>query len=103
MTFGELAMTFDMLAKHKPDRFVMDWAGHEHWGIDLTDFELSPSQIRMLAEMGWCLGNNTECDEIREEEIEMWENPQEYTDEEIVELFNKYKSIYKYNNIDYLI
>ena len=54
----------------------------------------------MLAEMGWSLGNNTEYDVSREAEMEMWEHPQEYTDEEIVELFNKYKSIYTYNNMN---
>lgn len=93
MTYGELAMTFDMLAKHKPDRFVMDWSGHEHWGIDLSDFELSPSQIRMLALMGWMLGSEVDYDE---EEMAAWDEPEKASDEELVELFNKYKSIYKY-------
>ena len=93
MTYGELAMTFDMLSAHKPDRFVMDWAGHEHWGIDLSDFELSPSQIRMLALMGWCLGSDAEYDE---EEMKAWYEPKTASDEELVEIFNQYKSIYKY-------
>ena len=93
MTYSELAMTFDMLAKHKPDGFVMDWARHEHWGIDLNDFELSPSEIRMLAEMGWLLGSDAEYDE---EEMASWYEPKTASDEELVELFNYYKSIYKY-------
>ena len=93
MTYSELAMTFDMLAKHKPDGFVMDWAGHEHWGIDLNNFELSPSEIRMLAEMGWCIGSDAEYDE---EEMAAWYEPKTASDEELVELFNYYKSIYKY-------
>jgi hypothetical protein len=103
MRYGVLAMTFDMLAKHKPDGFVNDWSNDDGWGIDLNGFNLSPAEIRALAIMGWLLGNDTEYDENREEEMEMWGNPQKYTDEEIVELFNKYKSIYTYNSVDVYI
>lgn len=96
MTYNDLAKTFDMLAAHNPDGFVMDWmvwSGHEHWGIDLNDFELSPSEIRMLAEMGWCIGSDAEYDE---EEMGAWYEPETASDEELVEIFNQHKSIYKY-------
>lgn len=100
MRFKDLAKTFKMLEKKMPVGHIDSWSNNDVWGIDLNYIDFSPSEIRMLAEMGWCLGNNTEYDEIREEEMEMWENPQEYTDKEIVELFNKYKSIYTYNNMN---
>ena len=92
MTYSELAKTFEMLAAHNPDGIVMDWSEAE-WGIDLNDFELSPSEIRMLAEMGWCIGSDAEYDE---EEMKAWYEPETASNEKIVELFNQYKSIYKY-------
>ena len=92
MTYKDLAKTFDMLAKHNPDGIVMDWSEAE-WGIDLNDFDLSPSQIRMLAEMGWYIGSDAEYDE---EEMAAWYEPKTASDEELVEIFNQYKSIYKY-------
>lgn len=105
MKFVDLAKTFKMLAKKMPVGHINDWSNNDGWGIDLNYIDLSPSEIRMLAKMGWMLGNpwlgkDTECDESREAEMEeMWGNLQKYTDEEIVELFNKYKSIYTYNNM----
>ena len=93
MTYENLAKTFDILASHRADSVVMDWAQHDEWGIELSGFNLSPSEIRMLAEMGWGLGSDYEQDD---EEMAAWNNPDEHTDEEIVELFNNYKSIYKY-------
>ena len=94
MTYKQLAETFNMLASKKPDGFAMDWAEHDEWGIDLSEFELTEKEIRMLAEMGgWGLGSDNEFDE---EEMKAWTNPQNHTDEEIVEVFNRYKSIYKY-------
>ena len=93
MTFKQLADTFNMLASKKPECFVMDYAEHDEWGIDLEDFDLSPAEIRSLAEMGWSLGCDSEWDE---EGMKPWTDPQNHTDEEIVEVFNRYKSIYKY-------
>ena len=43
--------------------------------------------------MGWGLGSDYEQDD---EEMAAWNNPDEHTDEEIVEVFNNYKAIYKY-------
>lgn len=99
MTYKQLAETFNMLASKSPDGFVMDYAEHYEWsidliwGIDLEDFDLSPAEIRSLAEIGWALGCDNEWDE---EAMKVWEDPQNHTDEEIVEVFNRYKSIYKY-------
>lgn len=93
MTYKQLADTFNLLASKKPDSFVMDYAEHDEWGIVLKDFDLSPAEIRSLAEMGWSLGSDNEYDE---EEMEVWQNPKNHTDEELVEVFNTYKSIYKY-------
>ena len=95
MTYNDLAKTFEMLAAHKPEGngIVMDWATRDEWGIDLNGFELSPSEIRMLAEMGWCIGSDAEYDE---EEMAAWYEPEKASDEELVELFNQYKSISKY-------
>jgi hypothetical protein len=93
MTYNDLAKTFEMLAAHNPDLFVRDWASHEQWGIDLSNFELSPSEIRMLAEMGWCIGSDAEYDE---EEMGAWYEPETASDEELVEIFNEHKSIYQY-------
>lgn len=93
MTYKQIAETFNMLASKKPDGFVMDYAEHDEWGIDLQGFDLSPAEIRSLAEMGWSLGCDNEWDE---ESMKVWDNHQKYTDEELVEVFNRYKSIYKY-------
>lgn len=93
MTYNDLAKTFEMLASHMPNGMVLDWAEHDQWGINLSHFNLSPTEIRMLAEMGWRLGSDIEYDE---EEMAAWNNPQSASDEELVELFNNYKSIYQY-------
>ena len=93
MTYENLAKTFAILAKYDPTGCVMDWAEHDEWGIDLSGFNLSSEDIRMLAELDWGLGSDYEQDD---EEMAAWYNPAEHTDEEIVEVFNNYKSIYKY-------
>ena len=93
MTYKQLAETFNMLASKRPDGFVMDYATHDEWGINLKDFDLSAEEIRSLAEMGWSLGTDNEWDE---EIMKAWIDPQNHTDDEIVEVFNMYKSIYKY-------
>jgi hypothetical protein len=94
MTYNDLAKTFEMLAAHKPEGngIVMDWATRDEWGIDLNGFELTPSEIRMLAEMGWCIW----CKDVEYEEMAAWYKPETASDEELVEIFNQYKSIYKY-------
>jgi hypothetical protein len=93
MTYNDLAKTFEILAAHMPNGMVLDWAKRDQWGIKLKGFDLTPSEIRTLAEMGWCLGSDIE---YNEKEMAAWNNPQTASDEELVELFNNYKSIYQY-------
>ena len=93
MTYENLAKTCELLARHKPDCPIMDWSEHDEWGIDLRGFDLSAAEIRQLAEMGWGLGSDYDYDE---ETMQAWEHPEDHTDEEIVEVFDNYQSIYKY-------
>lgn len=93
MTYENLAKTFDILSSKNPTGVVMDWAEHDEWGIELNGIELTPSEVRQLAEMGWGLGSDHEYDE---EGMAAWLNPSEHTDEELMELWDNYKSIYKY-------
>ena len=93
MTYEDLAKTFYMLSAHQPNHIVMDCADYDVWGIELSSFNLLPSEIRMLAEMGWGLGSDSDYDK---DIMQAWIHPESHTDEEIVEVFNKYKSIYKY-------
>lgn len=93
MIYKQLSETFNMLASNKPDCFVMDYAEHDELGIDLSGFELTTKEIRMLAEMGggWGLGSD---DEFDEEEMKAWTEPQNHTDEEIVEV-NQFTNTHK--------
>lgn len=95
MTYKDLLKTFEILSTHKSHGVVMDWVNNNEWGIDLlaSGINLSSSEIRELAEMGWCLGSDDEYDE---EKMSAWIYPEKHSDEEIVVLFNEYKSIYKY-------
>ena len=93
MKYEELARTFNIISSKNPTGIVMDWAEHDEYGFELSNVDLTPSEVRELAEMGWGLGSDSEYDE---EEMKAWENPDEYTDEELMELWNNYKSIYKY-------
>ena len=93
MKYKDLARTFDIISSKNPTRIVMDWAEHDEYGFELSNVNLTSSEVRELAEMGWGLGSDSEYDE---EEMRVWYNPYDHTDEEIVELWNMYKSIYKY-------
>jgi alpha-L-fucosidase len=94
MKYKDLVKTFEILSSYDPEGIVFDWAEHDEWGITLDHINLSPEDIRTIAEMEcWGLG----CDEeYNEEEMKPWYNPQNYTTEEIVEVYNNYKSIYTY-------
>ena len=93
MTYEDLARTFDIISSKDPTGIVMDWAEHDEYGFELSGVDLTPSEVRELAEMGWGLGSDSEYDE---EGMEAWNNPDGHTDEELMELWNNYKSIYKY-------
>ncbi len=93
MKYEDLAKTFNIISSKNPTGILMDWAEHDEWGFELRGVDLSPSEVRQLAEIGWGLGSDSEYDE---EEMSAWHNPSEHTDEELMELWNNYKSIYKY-------
>lgn len=93
MKYKDLARTFEILASKDPDGVVMDWAAHDEWGIELDTMNLQPSEVRELAEMGWGLGCDANYDE---DAMAAWYNPSEHTDEELMELWNNYKTIYQY-------
>lgn len=93
MKYKDLARTFEILASKNPDGVVMDWTAHDEWGINLGNMDLQPSEVRELAEMGWSLGCDADYDE---DVMAAWYNPFEHTDEELMELWNNYKTIHKY-------
>ena len=88
MTYEEIARTFNIIASKNPTGLFDDWATHDEWGIRLFNVDLSPAEVRELAEMGWSLGSDSEFDE---EEMKPWINPNDHSDEEIMELWNDYK------------
>ena len=93
MKYKDLARTFEILASKNPDGVVMDWAEHDEWGINLNTMNLQPSEVRELAEIGWSLGCDADYDK---DAMAAWYNPSEHTDEELMELWNNYKTIHKY-------
>ena len=95
MTYKDLARTFEIIASYNPEGIVMDYAEHDEYGFDLHygNIELKSSEVRELAEMGWCLGYSCDYDE---EIMTPWQNPSEYTDEELMVLWNEYKTIHTY-------
>lgn len=70
------------------------WAEHDEHGISFDyKWKLDPKDVRRLAEMGWGLGSDGEYDE---EDANKWENHEELSDEELVELFSCYNGVYTY-------
>lgn len=67
------------------------WAEHDKHGIEIKN--ITPAEARELAEMGWVLGSDAEFDE---EDAEVWENPGDHTDERLLEVYNLYNGIYKF-------
>ena len=87
MTYKQLADTFNMLASKKPNGFVMP-----NTMSGVSTFKVSIFHLQKFDRRdGWPVI-------IRWDEEEMGSGiiPQKHTDEEIVEVFNRYKSIYKY-------
>lgn len=54
---------------------------------------LTVEEVRELSSLGWSLGYDFEYDE---EIMAPWLNSSEYTDEELMKLWNEYKTIHKY-------
>ena len=95
MKYKDLARTFEIIAAKNPDDIVMDYAEHDEYGFDLHNLKepLTAEEVRELASLGWSLGYDFDYDE---EIMTPWHNPSEYTDEELMTLWNEYKVIHKY-------
>lgn len=81
MKYEDLARTFDIISSKNPTGILMDWAEHDEWGFELSDVDLTPSEVRQIAKIGWMLGSDSEYDE---EEMKAWINPDEHTDEQLM-------------------
>ena len=94
MTYRQLIRTLEIAASHRGglDTECLDmWAEHDEHGINIKS--ITAKEARELSEMGWLLG----CDvEYNEEDQEIWENPSKHTDEELLEIYNNYGGVYKY-------
>lgn len=95
MKYKDLVRTFEIIAAKNPDDIAMDYAEHDEYGVDLHYLKvpLTAEEVRELASLGWSLGYD--CD-YNEEIMAPWHNPSEYTDEELMTLWNEYKAIHKY-------
>ena len=97
MKYKDLIETIQIVAKYNGglDEVCCEmWAEHDEHGINIKDTsKVSVEDIRRLAEIGWQLGCDADYDE---EDSEKWENYKNLSDEELVELFSKYDSIYKF-------
>lgn len=97
MTYKDLIETFKIVAKYDgglEESCSRMWAVHDEHGIEFdSKWELDPKDIRRLAEMGWGLGCDAEFDE---EDYEKWSHHENLSDEELVELFNCYNGIFKF-------
>lgn len=95
MTYEQLSRTFAILAAKKGPDVVFDYATHDEYGYDLHYLKepLTVEEVRELAEMGWSLGYDCDYDE---EIMAPWYNQNLYSDEEIMNLWNEYKTIHKY-------
>ena len=95
MKYKDLARTFEIIAAKNSDDIAMDYAEHDEYGFDLHNLKepLTAEEVRELASLGWSLGYDCDYDEGI---MAPWLNPSEYTDEELMTLWNEYKAIHKY-------
>lgn len=95
MNYKDLARTFEIIAAKNPDNIVMDYAGHDEYGFDLRHLKepLTVNEVREIASLGWSLGYDYEYDK---DIMKIWCNHKLYSDEEIMNLWNEYKTIHKY-------
>lgn len=95
MTYKDLARTFEIIAKYANDDFVWDWAEHDEYGFSI-EYPLLIEDIKELRNLGWLLG----CDAEYNEDARLWdpetEEGKNATDEQLMELWDNYKGIYKY-------
>lgn len=93
MTYEDLARTFDIMSSKNPTGEAKSWVGYDEWGFELSNVDLTPSDLRQLIAMGWELG----CDAEKHcEKMAAWYNPSEHSDKELMELWENYKTIYQY-------
>lgn len=97
MTYKELIETLEIVAKYDGGldaKCLTMWAEHDEHGISFdSQWNWDPKDVRRFAEMGWCLGSDGEYDE---DDFVKWENYENLSDEELVELFKCYNGIYTY-------
>ena len=94
MTYKQLIRTIEIAASHNGglDKDCLSmWAEHDEHGIYIKG--ITAGEARELAEMGWLLGCDAEYDE---EDSNIWQNPRNHSDEELIEVYNKYNGIYKF-------
>lgn len=99
MTYKELIETLEIVAKYDggldKECDVM-WAEHDEHGIVFDRrWDVSAEDIRKLAAMGWGLGCDDDYDED-DDSFDKWENYDEISDKELVEIFKEYNGIYKF-------
>jgi len=102
MTYRDIIRTFEIFAQYGnkglDTEFLWDWAEHDEYGFQWeSDEDILIEDLRALRTYGWLLGSDSEyC----EEDAIIWdpdtEEGQNATDEQLMEIWNNYKSIYKY-------
>lgn len=95
MKYKDLVRTFEIIAAKNPDNIVMDYATHDEYGFDLSYLKepLTIEEARELANLGWSLGYDRD---YNKDIMKVWENHKLYSDEEVMNLWNEYKTIHKY-------
>lgn len=95
MNYKDLVRTFEIIAAKNPDNIVMDYATHDEYGFDLSYLKepLTIEEVRELANLGWSLGYDRD---YNKDIMKVWENHKLYSDEEVMNLWNEYKTIHKY-------
>ena len=95
MKYKDLVRTFEIIAAKNPDNIVMDYATHDEYGFDLSYLKepLTIEEVRELANLGWSLGYDRD---YNKDIMKVWENHKLYSDEEVMNLWNEYKTIHKY-------
>ena len=95
MKYKDLVRTFEIIAAKNPDNVVMDYATHDEYGFDLSYLKepLTIEEVRELANLGWSLGYDRD---YNKDIMKVWENHKLYSDEEVMNLWNEYKTIHKY-------
>lgn len=96
MKYKDLIETLRIVAKYDgglDNECYKFWGTHDEIGIEFGHYwNVSAKDIRRLAEMGWSLGCDGNYDE-NNEAFEKWENYKDLSDDELVSIFNEFKTI----------